>query len=241
MNEINFHKDSLYNNFFKDKGFSMEISPTSGLHFKLTGDTKHWHITIPYKSTHKSFQVGTPITSIGFLHLENLYIDLCYEGITRKKDFHITPKWKIDSISNSTTVLYIQSETPNGVIKSKFENLTVSDFFKLPKEEFTDVTDNYVEYLKTYFAKSATPFFNNVKDIHSLDNLTNELDIYQLSLYLTGIPSLKKILLMHLTDNPKRDKYLESYESRLKPHQTTPNVAALLSSLEKINDYFKST
>ena len=57
---------------------------------------------------------------------------------------------------------------------------------------------------------------------------------------MTQIPVLKKILLMHSTNNRNKTIYTSTYKSHLEPHLERENVAAIMSSLEKIESYFES-
>lgn len=238
MEKIKQFRRNIFESFFSGIGFDIDNRDDSGISFiKRVGDI-YKSISIPYKIAKDHIFLGTPVASIGIPYFEELVVDLCYEAIAREKDFKMTSKWKDEAISEATTILYVQAESPSGRIMSKFQNYTVENHFNKVFEGFVNDFSEYIEYLKKYNEESLVPFYESVKNINALDKLTDGLDIFHLSLYLTGIPSLKKIILMHLTNNSDREVFFEEYKKRLEPHKTTPNVAPIYASLIKIKDYF---
>jgi hypothetical protein len=100
----------------------------------------------------------------------------------------------------------------------------------------------FIQYIDKYYLICAIPFFNSLPDMQSLDEITENTDIYGLGLYLSSYPYLKKIILSSLTNNPNRDKYYSDYKNILEsdysnpetPKQRKIKMQAALSSLDNI-------
>lgn len=218
--------------------FKVKTDRDKNIFFEKETEKAFQTVSIPYSK--KDFSLFTPNTSIAFKDVQKLWVDLCYEAISRTTNFKVTDKWKSEFYPSHTTVMYGKSKTSNGIIESKFKNLPVEEFYNLPEgvDKINDI-EQYLSYLDEYYTQCSKPFFDAIPDIYTLDKITDGLDIYELSLYLTQNGTIKKILLMHLTKNPNKEQYFEEYKNRLLPNKNMPAVAAILSSLEKIKEYFK--
>lgn len=234
-------KEQLYSSFFIKIGFDIEQSEDSEITFiKDEGDLVKF-ISIPFKVIDGNIYLSTPTSSIGIPSFEKLVIDLSYESFAMKKDFIATSKWKEEAKSEITTTLFVEADSPSGKIQSLFYNYTIENYFEhFYDSGFVNDFKNYIIYLEKYYEKSVKPFYESIFNLKSLDDFTNNLDLFQLGLYFTKVPPLKKIILMHLNENPNKDDFYNEYFNRLAPHKTSPNVAPIYSSLIKIKDYFSN-
>ncbi len=234
---INKILDILKNTELVNQGFQLNVDKDKNVSLvKETGDT-FLKLSLPISK--KDFTLYTPNTTISFKVLQGLWADLCFEAITKKLDFKVTAKWREENYPSFTTQMYRQVNTPSGIIESKFKELTVPDYFKLEGIDNRSIAvEKYLEYLTEYYYKCSEPFFNAIPDMFTLDKLTNGLDMYNLSLYLSDIPILKKVLLTQITNNPNKETFFCEYSNLLEPHKATANVAPIYASLMKIKDYF---
>lgn len=227
----------LKNHKLLDYGFQLFVDTDNNISLLKETNNTFLRLSVPYSKT--NFRLRTPNSTIAFKELQKLWIILCHEAITKQLDFIVTPQWEADNYPSYTTMMYSQTSTPTGIIESKFNNLTIEDYFNLRSEPDRVITlEEYSDYLIEYYTNYSKPFFEAIPDLFSLDKLTNELDLYHLSLYLSGNGALKKILLMQLTNNSKKESFLEEYRNRLEMNKTSPNITPILASLVKIKDYF---
>jgi hypothetical protein len=232
-------------NYLKDHpltglGFELSVDTDNNLSFTKETQNNFLKLSIPYSK--QDFSLKTPNTTIAFKELQKLWVELCYETIADQVGFAVSPRWMSDHYPSYTTMMYRQVNSPSGVLRSKFNNLTIEQYFNL-EEDHTNKSvspEQYVNYLVTYYDTCAKPFFEAIPDLASLDKLTDNLDIYHRALYLSANSTLKKILLMHLTNNPNKEAFTEEFRSNLEINKTSPNVAPLAASLQRIKNHFNS-
>jgi hypothetical protein len=221
--------------------FGFQITLDIDKNVYLVKDSQNRFLELSFPISKKDYTLYTPISSIAFKELQRLWVDLCYEAIARRLDFKVTPKWREEHYPSFTTQMYGQVNTPAGVIESKFKTLTVKDFFNLEGIDNESIgIEKYLDYLTEYYHQCSEPFFKAIPDIYVLDKMTDGLDFYHLSLYLSINPSLKKVLLTQITNNPNKKTYFEEFRNRVEPHKDLPNVAPVYASLMKIKDYFNN-
>ncbi len=234
---INKVLDILRNTDLVNQGFQLNVDKDKNV--SLLKETEKTFLSLSIPISKKNFTLYTPNTTISFKKLQGLWVDLCFEAITKKLDFKVTSKWRDENYPSFTTQMYRQVNTPSGIIESKFKELTVPDYFNLEGIDNRSIeADKYLEYLTDYYYKCSAPFFKAIPDIFTLDKLTDGLDMHNLPLYLSDIPILKKVLLTKITNNPNKETYFDEYSAFLTPHKETPNVAPIYASLMKIKDYF---
>lgn len=236
---INKILNTLKNTELINQGFQLNVDKDKNI--SLVKETEKTFQKLSFPISKKNFTLYTPTSSISFKELQGLWVDLCYEAIARQLDFKVTTKWKEENYPSFTTQMYRQVNTPLGIIESKFTELTVPDYFNLEGIDNRSIeVGKYLEYLTEYYNKCSEPFFKAIPDMLTLDKLTDGLDMHNLSLYLSDIPILKKVLLTQITNNPKKETYFYEYSSLLEPHKTTTNVAPIYASLMKVKDYFEN-
>lgn len=227
---------------FTDLGFSLIISDVAkNIGYVKDNGSCLLRVGLPY--SRNSFAFQNALTTICFKELEKLFTDLCSESIIGKINTEFTDEQKEEHYLFHTTSIHVKKNTPYGDIESVFKYKELKDVVLL---EETDNIDLYIKYLNLYCKECAMPFFNSIPDIQALDNLTDEKDIFEIGLYLTHIPSLKKIIISNLTNNPKKNDYFYNFKNMMEvnyantsiPAQSKTQILANLSSLEKIKKYF---
>lgn len=207
----------------------------------MVKENENSFLALSFPISKRDFTLYTPISTIAFKELQRLWVDLCYEAIEGKKDFRVTQKWRKENYPSFTTQMYGRVNTPAGVIESKFKKLTVKEYFNLEGLDNESIgVEKYLDYLTDYYHQCSEPFFKAIPDMFVLDKITDGLDFYQLSLYLSINPSLKKVLLTQLTNNPNKEVYFEEFRNRAEPNKDLPKVAPVYASLMKIRDYFNN-
>lgn len=196
------------------------------------------YIGIPYSRV--SDEIFSASASIVFVDLQKLYTDLCYAAILRDKNQKPKKSWLEEQYGNYSINSNTKMESPNGLLHSVYNGYSLTEYYEDTKVGKDIDIKNYVSYLEKFYQISAEPFFSNVPDLKKLDEITENLDIYNLGLYLTGIPLLKKIVLMHIVDNPYKKEALKKYRDQLNSVQSNKTIEALLHSLENIEIYFDS-
>ncbi len=223
-------------------GFSLITSDVeNNLGFVKDCDSRLLRIGLPY--SRNNFVFYNALTTICFKEIEKIYTDLCCEATIGKINTSFTDVQKKQHYLHHTTSIYIQVKTPNGVIKSEFNYLNISDLYPFTE---TGNIDLYMKYLNKYYIDCALPFFKSIPDIQALDKLTDDKDEFEIALYLSNFSELKKIILANLTNNPKKDEYFYNFKNVMDinysiptiPMQSKEQILANLSSLEKIKKYF---
>lgn len=228
--------DHLQSEFFNNIGFVRKLDKDNNLSYSKELPGRGLIIWSGYRNDY----FWGASSSIVFKELQKLYTDLCHHAMARDVRFAPNKKWLEEQYNSSSINSNIKVQSPAGVLNSRFKGYSLADHFKNDSISKIDDIDKYIDYLDRYYEQSAKPFFTSLPDLMSLDKLTDNMDNYFLSLYLTGIPPLKKIVLMHIVDNPFKEEALQKYRDQLKSVPSDNTIEALLQSLQNIETYFTS-
>lgn len=224
-----------FNNYiFKMYGFENYIDSKRNIYYKQTINN---NIFIVWPGIRDEQYWGCS-ASIVFSDLQVKYTNLCSAAITRNNKFVVTNEWLGENYSNPSINSNVKVDTPNGVIISKFYGLTLQDYLQDSAINSINDKDTYIGYLEEYMTNSALIFFKDVNNGIKLNSITNNVNKYELGLYLTGIPPLKKIVLMGIVEDTTITEYISNYENTLKSISRNVVIDSILTSLTNIKSYF---
>lgn len=232
--------DEYINYFMKSKlveiGFEIIIDIENNISLIKKEESRILKIGVPY--SRDNYNLYSPNWSISFILLQKLYADLCYPAIQRNNCFEPDQNWLREQYEYPTIICGAKIDTMNGVLFSKFKCLSIADFSGDLSKEYINNINVYVDYLNKSYWNTDKHFYSIVKTEVDLNNLTHNLNLYELSLYLTGIPPLKKIVLMGIVEDTTITEYISNYENTLKSISRNVVIDSILTSLANIKSYF---
>jgi len=223
---LRINKNILQNTRPINSGFKIEIDKAQNIYFYKEEAKRTLRIGIPY--SRQTNEIFTLSSSISFHRIQSLYVETCYPIISKNSKVTLKGADKKEQLNNATINTGKQIETPDGILNSRFKNIEIEKDTN-PKEM------KIMQYVNDYYSKSAEPFFTEINSITKLDKLTDNLSIYELSLYLTNVPMLKKILLKRQIDKEQAKYLLNSYRNKLTENKGNKMVELLLDCLKNIN------
>ena len=213
-------------------GYRIESDKDQNSYFILEQSNRKNVIWL-YYSNEKKKLVGLG-SSIVYSDIQRVYAELCYPIITKSLNQYLDKTSFQEQMNNPTINCGTTMETPNGIIESRFENYSLTEYNQLRATNNIDANQHILEFVDWYYKRIESSFFSRLKSIEDLDSITDNLNIYELGLYLTNVPKLKKIIIKYLLNKPEAIELQKEYENLLIPNKGDKMADLILECLRNI-------